>query len=418
MKNLIVATLIGAGVFAAGCDTAQQKPASSNGGIANSGWLELRPAVTALDADLKNGDYGLIDEVLIVHDGQPVVHLTYDRQYETIIDLPNPKDGPFKYDAGAYAYADVDWHPYYKDTQLHTLMSVTKTITSLLIGIAEYRGDLPDIRQAKLLDHIDAKYQTPQRNQWLEDVTIEHILTLTMNLDWNESSASPLSAEGLTDIEMLEWEADDWVQYVLDKAMAGPPGVVFEYNSGATHLLSAVIEKATGQSAAAYAKEHLFTPLGIEAFYWKETPRGLSDTTGGLYLAAEEMPKFCDLMISGGLWNGNRILANDYVERSLSPISKLDKNWTQVEEGAVQAFGYSWVTPVGTAQENEGAFDANTGFGGQELYCSPATNTATVLLAWNVAEIDKPDIVIPQWKASARLKQRINDQIIPHLQPR
>ncbi|MEO0398357.1 MAG: serine hydrolase [Pseudomonadota bacterium] len=379
---------------------------------------ELQRQIDALDKNLTDGVYGLIDEVLVIHKGEPAFHLKYDRKYEELVDLNDVKDGPLKYDSGAYAYADPDWHPYYQNTNLHTLMSVTKTVTSLLIGIAETRGDLPDIREAKVLDYIDDRYKKPQRDEWWDAVTIEHLVSLTMNLDWNESDTWSEDPEKLSDLEMLEWQVDDWVQYTLDRPMAGPPGGVFAYNGGAVHLLSAVIEHISGKSAAEYAEEHLFSPLGVQNHYWKTTPAGLNDAMGGLYLTAEDTYKLCKLMISRGDWDGQRVISEDYANRALTPISPLPEGWSQLYDGAEMGYGYGWVTEQETDQTALKPFMVNSGYAGQNMYCLPANNAIVVFLAYNAAGTHKPEFIKDEYETSDKLKKRIDEIILPLLEAR
>ncbi|MEO0399654.1 MAG: serine hydrolase [Pseudomonadota bacterium] len=410
--------------FLLGCQDAAQHPQSTErreeietrsaaDGLERDLPRDLQSEIDALDADIAAGEYGMIDEVLVVRDGETVFHLTYDRDYGDLVDLEAVKDGPFKYDDGAFAYADPDWHPYYRETKLHTLQSVTKTIVSLLIGVAEMRSELPDIRTAKLLDHIDDRYQTPHRNEWLEAVTIEHLVSMTMNLEWDDSLDRSGGETGLSNLEQLEWQEDDWVQYVLNQPMAGPPGSVYEYNSGATQLLSAVIEHATGKNLAEYADEHLFKPLGVTDYYWKTSPAGLYDALGGLYLHIRELPKFCELMGARGDWRGRRLITEDYAIRSLTPISYFNESGEQIDESGVRGFGYTWWTGAGSGYSAERPFEINSGYGGQFVYCSPASNSVTALLAWNVSDLQRPDLTKDEYQVSPLLKKRIDDVIMP-----
>ena len=105
----------------------------------------------------------------------------------------------------------------------------------------------------------------------------------------------------------------DWVQFVLDQPMAAEPGSAFVYSSGVTELLAAGPEEATGRHADEYAAEHLFAPLGIERFYWKQTPTGQPDTEGGLYLTPRDLAKIGYLYMKDGVWEGRRLLPEGWV---------------------------------------------------------------------------------------------------------
>jgi CubicO group peptidase (beta-lactamase class C family) len=122
--------------------------------------------------------------------------------------------------------------------------------------------------------------------------------------------------------------------------MAEEPGRTFVYNSGATELLSAVLQKATGRSADDYAKEHLFEPLGIE-YFWKRTPRGLADTEGGLYLEPRDLAKLGDVFMHDGVWRGKRVLPAGWAAESTQP---------RVAAEGKYRYGYQWwVMPEGYA---------------------------------------------------------------------
>jgi len=172
---------------------------------------------------------------------------------------------------------------------------------------------------------------------------------------------------------------EDWIRYVLEQPMAEDPGHVFVYDSGATMLLSGGLQKATGRTADDYAKEHLFGPLGIESFYWKRTPKGVSDTEGGLYLAPRDLAKIGELYMRDGVWRGRRVLPAGWAAES-----------TRSRVTAEGKFGYGyqwWVMPEASAKEK--AFFA-WGYGGQFLFVVPELDLIAVFTGWNI--YDKPEL--------------------------
>ncbi|HEY1250554.1 MAG TPA: serine hydrolase, partial [Thermoanaerobaculia bacterium] len=266
-------------------------------------------ALSSFDAELASGKHGYVDSMLVIRHGQLVYEKTYDRSKD-YARLFAGKGAP-----GIYNYYDPGWHPYYKGTKLHTMQSVSKSVTSALIGIAIGRGEIPGVG-AKLMPYF-ADFQIPPDPR-RDRMTLADVLTMRAGIRWDELSAS--YTEAGNNCEAMEGQ-EDWVRYVLEQPMAAEPGTTFVYNSGATELLSYVITKTTGKPADDYAKEHLFAPLGITDFYWKRTPKGLADTEGGLYLAPRDLAKIGLLYMKDGVWEGKRILPEGWAKKSTTSLT-------------------------------------------------------------------------------------------------
>ena len=152
------------------------------------------------------------------------------------------------------------------------------------------------------------------------------------------------------------------------------PGTKWVYNSGGSHLMSAIMREATGMTVDAYAERFRFGPLGIREYHWKRTPTGLPDTEGGLYLEANDLAKIGYLYLHDGVWNGQRILPPGWVTASTA---------IRVERvnAAGWGYGYQWWrldrggTPVW----------AGLGFGGQYLLVLPEHALVGVINSWNVS---------------------------------
>jgi len=173
---------------------------------------------------------------------------------------------------------------------------------------------------------------------------------------------------------------EDWIQYVLDQPMAEAPGRTFVYNSGATQLLSYLIEQVTGKEADDYAKAHLFAPLGIE-YAWKRTPRGLADTEGGLYLRPRDLAKIGLLYLKDGAWDGQRILPEGWVRDSTA--------WHTGTRGGERGYGYKWWVLRRKDRDGYLAY-AGLGYGGQRLLVVPSLELIAVFTGWNI--YDKPEL--------------------------
>jgi CubicO group peptidase (beta-lactamase class C family) len=334
------------------------------------GWPESTPeaqgmdraVLEALDREFAAGKHGYVDGMLVIRHGAVVSEKTYDhaKEYERLF---AGKGAP-----GIYNYYDPDWHPYYKRGPLHTMQSVSKSVTSALIGVAIGRGEIPGV-DAKVMPYFAAFKVQPDPRR--DRMTLRDVLTMTTGIRWDEETAD--YTDPANNCAAMEG-SEDWIQYVLDQPMAADPGKKFVYNSGATELLSYLIWKTTGKPADDYAKEHLFGPLGID-FYWKRTPKGLADTEGGLYLTARDLAKFGYLYMKDGVWEGRRILPEGWVKASTSTLTATN------EKGI--GYGYQWWTLPPTGPAAHGAFLA-WGYGGQLLIVVPELDLIAVFTGWNI----------------------------------
>jgi CubicO group peptidase (beta-lactamase class C family) len=337
------------------------------------GWPASTPAAEGLDAavldrldtELASGKHGYVDGLLVIRRGRVVYEKTYRHDYARLFEAaPDRIPGP-------YNYYDPAWYPYEHGSDLHTLQSVSKSVTSALVGIAIRRGEISGV-DAKALPYFSG-YRVaadPRRDR----MTLKHLLTMTAGIQWNETTVDYTDPSN----SCARMEASrDWIQFVLDQPMAAEPGSAFVYSSGVTELLAEVLRKATGKQADAYAAEHLFGPLGISRFYWKHTPTGHPDMEGGLYLTPRDLAKIGYLYRNDGVWDGRRILPEGWAAASTRPQSD------PAREGAGMKYGYQWWVLPGTPS----AF-AGIGYGGQLLVVVPSLELIAVFTGWNI--YDKP----------------------------
>lgn len=333
------------------------------------GWTESTPQAEGVDPapletfdrELAAGKNGYVDSMLVIRHGKVV----YERAYDHAADYARLFAG--KGAPGIYNYYDPGWHPYYKGTRLHTMQSVSKSVTSALVGIAIASGQIPGV-DAKVMPYFSdfGIAADPLRDR----MTLHDVLTMTTGIRWDEESTD--YTDPRNNCAVMEGKAD-WIRYVLEQPMAEEPGRKFVYNSGATELLSCLIRKTTGKEADDYAKERLFAPLGIE-FYWKRTPKGLADTEGGLYLSPRDLAKIGYLYLHGGLWDGRRILPEAWVRDSTK--SRVATNEPPY------GYGYQWwvIPSEGTRPEAFAAW----GYGGQLLIVVPRLDLIAVFTGWNI----------------------------------
>ncbi|MEJ2547747.1 MAG: serine hydrolase [Gemmatimonadota bacterium] len=325
--------------------------------------LDASPLL-ALDSAVRAGEFDNVDRLVVVRDGMLLFSERYARNYDSI-------SSGFDMRPHQFNYQHPDWHPFYMGGDLHSLQSVTKTVTSALIGIAIGRGEIEGV-EVSLLELL-GDYDTSATDERFADATLEDLLTMRLGIEWHEQDR-PIGPENTT--LQLEF-SNDWVEFTLSQPMDAEPGARFVYNSGASHLMSAILRTVTRRTVDLYAEEHLFGPLGIRSYHWKREPAGLPDTEGGLYLEAEDLARFGQLYLDDGIWQGIRLLPEGWVAASVSrhveDVAPENPNWNA-------GYGYQWW------RVDRGGVEvwAGLGYGGQYLFILPAQRIVGVASSWNV----------------------------------
>lgn len=341
--------------------------------ISSPGKLGLdRDALARLDAEIASGKYGNTDSMLVIRHGQIAWDRAYKHDYDKIYGEQAHIPGALNaHDfGGPYNYFNPWWHPFYHRGELHALQSVTKTVTSVVIGVAVTRGDFPSI-DTPVLRYFDAA-KVDNVDDRKRRLTIRHLLTMTAGLDWNEG----LPYQDPKNTAVVMESSMDWVSYVIGRPMSEEPGVRFNYNSGATEILAYIFERATGQDIEEYAAKYLFAPLGITDYFWKRTPLGLSDTEGGLYLERHDLAKIAYLFLKNGVYAGKQIVNPAWVKESLTPAVTVS-----TASGAKYGFMW-WMYPYG--KDDPRLAFAGSGFGGQKPIAIPAYDLVLVFTGWNI----------------------------------
>jgi CubicO group peptidase (beta-lactamase class C family) len=228
---------------------------------------------------------------------------------------------------------DAYYTPYSAELP-HAVNSTTKAIVGTLIAMLLKDGKLDS------LDHPVLDFFTDRGIANLDDrkkaITVQHLLNMTSGLDWDEGF------EGGKEQSLQEMlRSPDWVQYILDRPMAHAPGEVFYYNSGGTHLLSAIVTKLTGKSAEEFARERLFAPLGIETDVWRRDPSGVSTGGFGLALKPRDMARIGYLYLRGGKWGDAQLLPPGWIEAVNHATISMNAKF----EPALRYAGLFWALP-------------------------------------------------------------------------
>lgn len=210
-----------------------------------------------------------------------------------------------------YIVAEQYYSDDYGPDDLHRIYSCTKSLTSALLGIASGFGQLGGTDQK--MTGFFPEYDIQNMSADKETINMEHLLTMSAGLEWYELEY-PYGDERNT---FRGWtDNGSGVKYVLDRPMLTVPGEEFSYNTGASHVLSGILQKVTGVRADSFAMEHLFTPLGIDQFYWPVDGDGVAYGGSGVRLRPRDMARFGYLYLRNGMWNGTQIIPESWVEVS------------------------------------------------------------------------------------------------------
>lgn len=323
-------------------------------------------AIEQLVADMRSGKFGLLDHFLLIRHGRIVADHHFEHDYQEIAKDHDQTDHQYNYD-------HPSWHPYYKNTNLHTLQSVTKSITSIAVGIAIDEGDIPNGVETSAMSFFQGyKFDASEKHRG--NMTLQDMLTMRSGIKWNEQISYEDERNSCIQLETSQ----NWIQFVLDQPMREKPGTKFDYNSGVSVLIGKAVGVATGKRIDAYLEEKLFQPIGIKKYYWKTTPDGEVDTEGGLYLAAHDLARIGYLFLRDGNWDGKQIVSEAWVHESTSPIVRFNDNRRPSSRG----YGYQWW--VSDHRDGKTKVYNGSGYGGQFPVIVPEHDLVIVFNAWNI----------------------------------
>jgi CubicO group peptidase (beta-lactamase class C family) len=228
------------------------------------------------------------------------------------------------------------WSPYMPD-QPHMLFSLSKSFISTAVGLAVAEGLLsiddsvlpffPEEQPAEVGEHLAA-------------MRVRHLLS--MSTGHAEDTTGPIHQGG-----------HNWARTFLAQPVQFEPGTHFVYNSGATYMLSAIVRTVTGMNPLEYLQPRLFEPLGIENPTWENCPRGINVGGWGLSIKTEDIARFGQLYLQKGVWHGQRIVSDAWVEmasaRQVSNGSNPDSDWEQ-------GYGFQFWRCRHGAYRGDGAF--------------------------------------------------------------
>jgi len=246
--------------------------------------------------------------------------------------------------------------------ELHDIRSVTKSIISLLMGIAIDKGFVGSVD-----DPISKYIKNSMSNKKLDDkngsIKIKHLLTMSTGLDCNDWDKKSKGQEDKI------YKKEDWLQYFLDLPMINEPGAVSEYCTMCAVMIAEIISQASGLTIDKFAERYLFIPLGIANVSWGHTSNKPVIPSGKrLYMSARDLAKIGQLLLNKGVWNGKQIVSEAWLKASTFGQTKI----TGIDYGF-----FWWTIPFKINDKTIDAYAA-TGNGGQYIMVFPESDMVAV----------------------------------------
>jgi CubicO group peptidase (beta-lactamase class C family) len=264
----------------------------------------------------------------------------------------------------------------YGQDDLHSIQSVTKSVTSALIGIALERGHLRGLDE-RIVDFFPQWRDTIAQDPRRAALTLRDLLTMRSGTDYHEDGNN-------SPHDQLNRLRRGWDRFYLSRTMIADPGTRFRYDSGGVILMSSLLKGRAGVHAHEFAPEHLFKPLGITRTRWFVNDEGHPHTGGGLHLHPRDMARFGFLYLQRGHWNGRQVVPEQWVEESTRLHVPLENM------GYIVGYGYLWwilqPDPDGDGSEH---IYAAMGFRAQYIFVVPEHEMVVVVTGGTRSQRDQ-----------------------------
>jgi len=260
------------------------------------------------------------------------------------------------------------------------MQSVTKSVTSLLLGILSAKSPAAMSLDRPVLDVFPRYTNIANVDARKRALTLRHLVTMRTSMDFYEQpyDGSPL--------DQLNRSSGDWTKFILDRPMTGTPGNEWAYNSGAAILAGSVIREISGTNVDAFARTELFEPLGVRGETWFKSPfDGLPHCGGGLNLRAVDLARVGYLVLRGGAWGSRQIIPPAWLAASITPDSR---GGPVFFSNYGSAYGYFWWLFPTRRGGNDTGVIAASGSGGQWLFVVPSLDLVVAIVASNGAGLD------------------------------
>ncbi len=324
---------------------------------------------------IRRGKYGEVHSLLIYMDGRLILE-----EY-----FPGHR---YQWNAPAYHGDWVSWDR----GERHTIMSAGKSVTSACVGLAIDHGFIENAQQS-IFDYL------PEHQRYRADgkdaITIEHLLTMSSGLAWKEWGSAPTHPE--SDLFRLFVGCGDQVACVLEKPLVHEPGSTFDYNTGGTVVLGEIVKNATGMDIEAFADDYLFAPMGIDPVEWVRFSSGVTYSGGDQRMTPREMLKFGVTHLNNGIWNGQQLIAEDWVERSSVPYRNNTGIRVPDTDGGRKDYSYGWWLWSTTYRGEEIDLLYALGWGGQKIMVIPDLDSVVVFTGANYVRKTRNFAILEQY---------------------
>lgn len=313
-------------------------------------WLQhtfAAPGTLSIDSlkiiqdNIRNGYYGKISSLVIARDGK------IDSEIYFGISTPST---------------------------LHPISSVTKSITSLLVGISIDKGYIPSVDQPAYtyFPELESVFkQSPEKKK----ITIRHLLDQTAGFVWNEWNPHYSYADNAL-VELTN-SRSKWYESIFNLPLESSPGTTFNYNSGCSEILKEIVCRAMKLDFESITNRYLFAPLDITNYQWDSYPRNGNPAWGGIYLSTKDMAKIGLLINQKGQWKNRTIVSKQWVELATSP---------QIKNDSLQ-YGFLWWIDK---QPDGNPLIFAAGYGDQYVYIAPDKNLVIAINGENFTDYHWP----------------------------
>ena len=328
----------------------------------NDGWSTVNLDKTGfsegklskLSQSIQLGEYKNIHALLIEDDGK----LVYEQYFEGEDETGGGQLG----------------HVVFAHDTLHDLRSISKSVTSILLGIA-FKGELEQAIQRSLSTYFN-ELDDEDKNR-LGEVSLKQALTMTSGLKWNETWV-PYSSFNNDSNRMSR--VVDPIKMVLSQPITKTPGKDWAYNGGLTELLAEIVQRKTGKDLKEFAEKALFEPLGISEYQWIGPPSWLNNrvsAAAGLRLRARDLAKIGSLYLHNGRWNDVQVVPEEWVD--LSTQRHVDDIGLWSANG-VWGYGFQWWHGNFVSPKKYSVI-AGHGYGGQRVFIVPSEKLVITIFA-------------------------------------
>ena len=253
------------------------------------------------------------------------------------------------------------YNTYWRET-IHDIRSAGKSITALCMGIAIDKGFVKSENASVYSFFPEIKIPSELRKK-NANITIKHLMLMSSGLDADSDNGSSPGNAG-------NWIGrDDWVSYVLNLEKVFESGSQWVYNDASPMLCSAIIQKTTGMSMAAFAEKYLFAPLGIREYYWYKSGKGITGGMGNLYITNLAFAKFGQLVLQKGKWGNQQIVSSEWIDKMTSNLIAVSDNGPRSD-----GYGFFWYHGHKDINGKRINYLFATGNGGNKIYIIPSKN--------------------------------------------